>query len=59
MEKLGQLLVSFLLRSLGSITPELRQEIAAAIERLRAKAAATKSPFDDLVVAILAGLLDI
>ena len=44
---------------LAAITPELREELKAGLERLEQKAKATKNPVDDLVVGLLRGVLGI
>ncbi len=56
--------MKFLLKFLGvfetivqQVTPELRQLIEKFVLELEAKAKATKSPYDDIAVAILKGVL--
>lgn len=51
------LILAVLSMVVGQITPELRSVLTETVTRLKAAAAKTKSPFDDLLVKILAGLL--
>jgi len=51
------LVVVIILRLLSAATPELRQALKDMVSELRKKAAATKSPIDDILVQVLAGLL--
>ena len=49
---LGKLL-NLITLLLASLSPELRQEIKEAIERLEQKAKLTKNPIDDIAVMLL------
>jgi hypothetical protein len=38
------------------LSPEIRKEMSAALDKLQAKAKETKLPFDDLAIMIVRGL---
>ena len=42
---------------LGLITPALRDSLESGIKELQAKAKTTDNPIDDILVAVLAGVL--
>lgn len=41
----------------GLLSPELKQDLREAIEKMEARAKQTKLPFDDIAVMILKGLI--
>jgi len=45
--------VTILLQLIGGMSPEVRAELKAGIDKMAEKAKATKLPFDDIAVAIL------
>ena len=59
MDKLKGLLVMVLMGVIGVATPEIKKLLEEFILRLWEKAKATPNPFDNMLVKIIAGILDI
>ena len=49
--------ITLLPRLIAGLSPEVKAEITTALDKMDAKAKATKLPFDDIAVAILRMML--
>ena len=59
MNVLQRLILPLLPQLVGLVTPVLRQVLESAVRELHARARETDNPIDDLLVAVLAGFLDL
>lgn len=49
--------ITILGQLITGMSPEVREELKQALDRMQVRAKATKLPFDDIGVAILRGIL--
>ncbi len=55
---MGTLIFKIIQLAVRAITPELRNRLVGALADLKKQAAATESPWDDLLIQILITMLD-
>ncbi|MBA7715939.1 hypothetical protein ES703_124998 [subsurface metagenome] len=54
-----RLLITILKQIIKSATPDLSKDLVSFLDDLEKKAKATANPFDDLLVMIVRGILDL
>lgn len=58
MDKILKMLLPLLVAVLPKVSKEIRESLLKFLQGLQVKAKATPNPFDDIILAILIGILD-